>query len=76
MNCVRSLCEADTHRESLLEKELHAALAPEVRTRQVAVLYLQAAAMIDNALTRKLLQRRAAELILPRLGDRGQRLAC
>jgi hypothetical protein len=76
MNCMPSAYEADTVEESLPEKQLHAALAQEGRNRQAAALYLHAATMTDDAVKRKVLRRRAAELILPRLGDRGQRLAC
>jgi hypothetical protein len=39
-------------------------LAPRARSRQVAVLCLKAAAATESAVERKLLRRRAAQLIL------------
>jgi hypothetical protein len=76
MNCMPSVYEANIDGESLREKGLPAGLARKVRDRQAAVLHLQAATMTDDAVRRKLLRRRAAELILPRLGDLGRPRAC
>lgn len=75
MNCMASLCAGDTREESLPKMELQAPLVQRVRDRQAAASYLEAAAMTDNAVKRRFLRGRAAELILP-VGHRGQRLAC
>jgi len=65
VNCMPSPNGSDTDGGSLSEQELQR--ARQVRNRQAATLYLQAATMADNAVARELLRRRAARLILPEL---------
>lgn len=76
MNCRPTRYEADTDERALPERESQCALAHNVRNRQAAALYLEAATRTDNAVARERLRRRAARLISPDLGDRGLRLAC
>jgi len=75
VNCIPRPYEADTDGGSLPERELQRALAQQVRNRQAAALYLQAATLTDDAVARQLLRQCAAGLILPDRRDRGQRLA-
>jgi hypothetical protein len=75
VNCIPRRYEANDG-GSLPETESQRALAHQVRNRQAAALYLQAATMTDTAVARERLRRRAARLISPDLGDRGLRLAC
>jgi hypothetical protein len=74
VNCRPRRCEAETD-EQALPRELHRALVHQVRNRQEAALYLQAATMTDSAVARERLRRRAAQLISPDPRDRGRRLA-
>jgi hypothetical protein len=59
--------EFDTGIETRPDEESQA-LRDEARDRQAAALCLRAAAMAEDAATRKSLQQRAAELVLPRPG--------
>jgi hypothetical protein len=74
VNCMPRFDGSDTDGGSLPEQERQR--AGQVRNRQAAALYLQAATMADNAVTRELLRRRAARLILPDPSDRDERLVC
>jgi hypothetical protein len=74
VNCIPRPYGSDSDGGSLPERELPS--AGQVRNRQAAALYLQAAMMADNAVAREFLRRRAARLILPDVRDQGQRRAC
>ena len=74
MNCMTSVHGDVRGPVSRTDEELAGRLARDVRNRQVAALYLQAATRAENACGRELLRRRAANLISPRPADRCGRL--
>jgi hypothetical protein len=76
VNCRPTHFEADTAAGPLAEATSRCVLAHDVRNRQAAALYLQAATRTDDAVARERLRRHAAWLISPHVGDRGWRLAC
>lgn len=63
MNCTHTSHETNTAWEPLPDEKLQ---AEQVRNRQAAVLYLQAAAMADDAVVRDRLRLQGAQLLLPR----------
>ena len=67
MSCAQTCCEAYTHNEPWAEEPLQDGLTQRVSDRQAAVMYLQAAALTDDAEVRNLLRRRGVDLLLRRL---------
>lgn len=70
MNCMTTVHGDVSPATSRTDEPVSGRPAWDVRNRQVAASYLQAATRAENACARELLRRRAARLISPRPADR------